>query len=131
VPVGAVVVCDGEVVATGYNRKETEANAIRHAEIEALEAASKKLGRWRLTDCDLYVTLEPCVMCAGALVSARVRSLIFGATDPKGGAVESLFRITSDERLNHNCEVVSGVLESECSNLLRSFFKAKRLAQKE
>jgi tRNA(adenine34) deaminase len=129
--VGAVVVCDGEVVATGYNRKETEANAIRHAEIEALEAASKKLGRWRLTDCDLYVTLEPCVMCAGALVSARVRSLIFGATDPKGGAVESLFRITSDERLNHNCEVVSGVLESECSNLLRSFFKAKRLAQKE
>ncbi|MEO0335258.1 MAG: tRNA adenosine(34) deaminase TadA [Pseudomonadota bacterium] len=130
VPVGAVVVKDGEVVATGHNRKESNFSATRHAEMEAIEAASLKLGRWRLSDCDLYVTLEPCVMCAGAIVASRIRTLVYGAKDPKAGAVESLYQIPSDERLNHNCVVVKGVLEEDCSEILRSFFKARRQAQK-
>ncbi|NQZ00228.1 MAG: nucleoside deaminase [Bdellovibrionales bacterium] len=130
VPVGAVVVMDGEIIASSHNRKELDLCATRHAEIEVLEAASKKLGRWRLSDCDLYVTLEPCVMCAGAIVASRIRTLVYGATDPKGGAIESVYQITTDERLNHNCAVVKGVLQQECSEILRTFFKAKRESQK-
>lgn len=130
VPVGAVVVLDGEIVASGHNLKEAKLCSTRHAEIEVLEEASRKLSRWRLTDCDLYVTLEPCLMCTGALIASRIRSLIYGATDPKGGAVESLYRIPSDERLNHEVQVIKGVLEPECSEILRSFFKARRQQQK-
>lgn len=126
VPVGAVVVQAGQVVADAANSRETSGIATHHAEILAIEQACKVLGRWRLHDCDLYVTLEPCSMCAGAIVLARFREVIFGAKDPKAGAAGSLFNILADERLNHRPLVSSGVLESECSDLLRDFFKARR-----
>jgi len=126
VPIGAVVFCGGEVVGEGYNRKETDLNPTAHAEIIALANASKKLGRWRLHDCTLVVTLEPCPMCAGALVNARVDRVVFGASDKKSGACRSLYEITDDPRLNHRCEVTGGVLETACIALLQSFFQQKR-----
>ncbi len=126
VPIGAVVYCDGEVVGEGFNRKETEHNPIAHAEIIALTNASKKLGRWRLHECTLVVTLEPCPMCAGALVNARVDRVVFGASDQKSGACRTLYNIADDPRLNHRCEVNGGVLEEECVSLLQTFFAQKR-----
>ena len=126
VPVGVVVVCGNEVVAEAYNLRESAAQATAHAEILAIEAACKKLGRWRLNDCTMYVTLEPCVMCAGALVNARLSRVVYGATDPKAGAVQSLYQVLSDSRLNHQPEVVSGVLATECGQILSNFFRAKR-----
>lgn len=126
VPIGAVVYCDGEVVGEGFNRKETEHNPIAHAEIIALTNASKKLGRWRLHECTLVVTLEPCPMCAGALVNARVDRVVFGASDQKSGACRTLYNIADDPRLNHRCEVTGGVLEEECVSLLQTFFAQKR-----
>jgi tRNA(adenine34) deaminase len=126
VPIGAVVFCDGKVVGEGYNRKETDLNPTSHAEIIALTNASKKLGRWRLHDCTLVVTLEPCPMCAGALVNARIDRVVFGASDQKSGACRSLYEIADDPRLNHRCEVAGGILEDECVTLLRNFFEPKR-----
>jgi tRNA(adenine34) deaminase len=130
VPVGAVIVRNGEILATAYNEKEALKVPSCHAEILAIERAALKLDRWRLIDCDLYVTLEPCVMCAGAIVQARLRSVTYGAKDPKAGAVESVYNILSDGKLNHRPLVVSGLLEKECSQMLSDFFAKKRKEDK-
>ena len=126
VPIGAVIVRDGVVIARAHNQRELLKDPTAHAEIIALTQASAALGAWRLTGCTAYVTLEPCVMCAGAFVLARVGRLVYGAVDPKAGGCESLYRIPDDERLNHRVPVVSGVLAEECGELLREFFRAKR-----
>jgi len=126
VPIGAVVVCDGEVVARAHNRREGDHDPSAHAEFSALVAASHALERWRLTGCTVYVTLEPCLMCAGLMVNARVDRCVYGAPDPKGGALGTLYDVSHDERLNHEFEVTSGVLAEECANELRSFFRARR-----
>ncbi len=130
VPVGAVVVKDGEIIGKSGNRKETLKTPIGHAELIAIHKASQKLQSWRLSGCTLYVTLEPCVMCAGVITQARVDRVVFGAYDPKGGAMVSLFQIGQDSRLNHRCEIVGGILESECSQILTRFFKERRKAKK-
>ena len=126
IPVGALVVCDGQVAGRGFNSKEKHNDATLHAEIIALKEAAKNLGRWRLTDCELYVTLEPCAMCAGALVLARIKCLVYGADDPKAGAIASLYQLASDPRLNHRIPTIKGVLEKECSHQLSQFFKTLR-----
>ena len=126
VPVGAVIVRDGVVIARAHNQRELLQDPTAHAEIIALTQASSALGTWRLTACTLYVTLEPCVMCAGAVVLARVARLVYGAQDPKAGACASLYRILDDARLNHHPEVTAGVLADECAEVLRDFFRAKR-----
>ena len=126
VPIGAVVVVDGEVVAAAHNRREVDADPTAHAEILALRQAARARGSWRLEGATLYVTLEPCAMCAGAAVLARIDRMVFGADDPKAGAVGALWDIPRDPRLNHNVEVVRGVRAEECSRLLRSFFAARR-----
>jgi len=122
VPVGAVVVVDGMVVGKGFNRREVDADPLAHAELLAIRAACAGLGRWRLTDATLYVTLEPCVMCAGALVQARVGRLVFGAPDPKYGAVGSQFDLPRDGRLNHQVAVTGGIEAAACRALLDRFF---------
>jgi tRNA(adenine34) deaminase len=126
VPVGAAVVVDGKVVASGGNRREATGDPTAHAEIIALREAATALGRWRLSDATLYVTLEPCPMCAGALVAARVARLVFGCADPKAGACGSLYNLCVDPRLNHEIEVVAGVMESEAAELLSGWFAARR-----
>jgi tRNA(adenine34) deaminase len=126
IPVGAVV-ADGEtVVAEAANFKELSGDPLGHAEVLAIRKASEALGRWRLSGCTLYVTLEPCTMCAGAIIHARVDRVVFAATDPKAGAVHSLYQILSDPRLNHAPKVTAGVLQEEASAQLKSFFKALR-----
>lgn len=129
VPVGAVIVRNGEILASAYNEKEALKVPSCHAEILAIERAALKLDRWRLIDCDLYVTLEPCIMCAGAIIQARLRSVTYGTKDPKAGAVESLYQVLSDERLNHRPLVVGGLLEKECSEILSSFFAERRASK--
>lgn len=126
VPVGAVVVRNGEVISTGRNRRESLTAFDLHAEIVALREACTVVGDWRLRDCDLYVTLEPCAMCAGALVASRIRRLVFGARDPRAGACGSLYNIAADPRLNHQCEVSRGVMADDSSDLLTKFFEAHR-----
>ena len=126
VPVGAVVVVGDDVVAVAHNERETGGDPTAHAEILALRRAAAALGRWRLTDADLYVTMEPCPMCAGALVNARLRRLYFGCDDPKAGAVRTLYNLTEDSRLNHRVEVIPGVLAAEGAALLRGFFSRLR-----
>ena len=127
VPVGAVVLGrDGAVLATAANRLERDADPTAHAEVLALRAAARALGRWRLDDCTLVVTLEPCTMCAGALVAARVGTLGFGAFDPRAGAVASLFDVVRDPRLNHRPQVVSGIMAGPCSAVLDGFFADRR-----
>ncbi len=127
VPVGAVVVGpDGAVLGRGRNVREAEGDPTGHAEVRALRDAAAELGEWRLAGCTLVVTLEPCTMCAGALVLARVDRLVFGAEDPKAGAVGSLWDVVRDRRLNHRPEVVGGVLAAECGDLLRAFFRDQR-----
>lgn len=128
VPVGALVVHRGEVIARAHNERELRQDPTAHAEMLALRAAAQKLGSWRVEDCVLYVTLEPCAMCAGALVLARLPLLVFGATDPKAGAVGSLMDIARDGRLNHRVEVVAGIREQQCGDLLRRFFHRRRAA---
>lgn len=130
VPVGAVIVRNGEILASAYNEKEALKVPSCHAEILAIERAALKLDRWRLIDCDLYVTLEPCIMCAGAIIQARLRSVTYGAKDTKAGAVESLYKVLSDERLNHRPLVTGGLLEKECSEMLTAFFAERRAANK-
>ena len=125
VPVGAVVVRDGEVIATGYNRRETDRSATAHAELLAMEEACRVLGRWRLNDCTLYVTLEPCPMCAGATVNARMGRVVYGTKDAKAGAMGSVLDVRSYP-LNHKPAVMSGVLAEECTAMLRAFFAEKR-----
>lgn len=126
VPVGAIVVREGQIIGRGYNLRESSHSATRHAELIAIEAASSALKSWRLTDCELFVTLEPCVMCAGALFQARIKRVHFGAFDPKGGALGSLYQVHQDARLNHRFEVVTGELGNEAAALLRAFFKDRR-----
>lgn len=126
VPVGAVIVCDGEVVAKARNEREERESALAHAEILAIEEASKKLGRWRLSDCTIYVTKEPCPMCAGAIYQARMKRLVYGPADQKAGAAGTLYNIVQDKRLNWQLEVESGVLEEENVKLLQDFFRARR-----
>lgn len=130
VPVGAVVVRDGRVVGVGHNRREIEADPTGHAEIVALRDACHSAGRWRVDGATLYVTLEPCPMCAGAIVNARVARLVYGADDPKAGAVRSLYEICSDPRLNHRVEVRAGVLAEPAAALLRDFFRRARARRK-
>lgn len=130
VPIGAVVVHEGEVIARAGNRRETDADPAAHAEFSALMEASRVLGRWRLTGCTVYVTLEPCLMCAGLMVNSRIDRCVFGAPDPKGGAVGTLYDVSHDERLNHEFEVKGGVLEAECAEVLRVFFKRRRAEAK-
>ncbi len=127
VPIGAVVVSpEGEILGSGHNLRETTGDPTAHAEIIALREAGKARGDWRLQDCDLYVTVEPCPMCAGAIVNARIRRLVFGVRDPKAGAVFSLMSVTSDVRLNHQVQVVEGVCAQECTQLLQEFFRRLR-----
>ena len=126
VPVGCVIVHDGMVIGRAHNQVETLQDATAHAEIVAIGAASEAIGGWRLGDCTLYVTLEPCAMCAGAMVLARVSRLVYGAPDPKAGACGSVLDVIHEPRLNHRVEVAAGVLAEECGDLLRRFFAAKR-----
>ena len=126
VPVGAVVVHDGRVIAEACNERELRSDPTAHAEVLALRAAAEQLGRWRLDDCTLYVTLEPCAMCAGAIINARVGTVVFGAADLKAGAMGSLYNLAADPRLNHEPVVRHGVLAAECASLLEKFFAARR-----
>ncbi len=126
VPVGAVVVLDGELVAAGRNERELRQDPTAHAEVLALREAARALGHWRLLGCTLYVTLEPCAMCAGAIVLARVPRVVFGTTDPKAGAAGSVLDVLAEPRLNHRPAVLGGVLAGECAAQLRAFFAARR-----
>jgi tRNA(adenine34) deaminase len=126
IPVGAVVVVDGEVLGTGHNERELRADPTAHAELIALRDAARSLGRWRVLESVLYVTLEPCAMCAGAVVLARVPRVVFGTADPKAGAAGSVLDVLAEPRLNHRPEVQSGLLAQECADLLRAFFASRR-----
>ena len=130
VPIGAVIVQDGRVLATGRNEREGLRDPTAHAEMIAITQASAAVGNWRLAGCTLYVTLEPCPMCAGAIVLARIPRVVFGAADPKAGAVRSLYTLLEDSRLNHRCEVVEGVLAERCGGVLSEFFQRRRLERK-
>lgn len=127
VPIGAIIVKNNEVIASAHNLRETAQLPTAHAEHIAIERASKVVGSWRLEECKLYVTLEPCVMCAGAIVMSRIPKVVYGATDPKGGCSGSLMNLLEESRFNHRAEVIKGVLEQECGDLLRNFFRELRL----
>lgn len=126
VPIGCVIVKDDQIIAQAYNKREMKQCSTAHAEILAIEKACKKLGSWRLEDCDLYVTLEPCPMCSGAIIQSRIRNVIFGAYDPKGGCMGSNMNINDVRGFNHYPDIEGGILQDECSRLLKEFFKAKR-----
>ena len=126
VPVGAVVVCEGKIVGRGFNRNLSDLDPTAHAEVLALRDAGRNIGNHRLGDCELFATIEPCAMCAGALVHARLRRLVYGADDPKAGAVHSVMQVVNYPLLNHRMEVKGGVLAGRCAELLQSFFRAKR-----
>jgi tRNA(adenine34) deaminase len=126
IPVGAAIVANGAVLARAHNLREARQSALAHAEILALEAASARLKSWRLEDCTLYVTLEPCVMCVGAILQARIARLVFGCLDPKAGAVASLYRLCEDARLNHRLPVAGGVMAEDCGKILSDFFSDLR-----
>jgi len=129
VPVGAVVVCDGKVVARGWNRNLTDNDPTAHAEIVALRQAGAAVGNHRLGECELFVTIEPCAMCAGALVHARLKRLVYGADDAKAGAVHSVMAVLNHPALNHRMEVMGGVLAGRCAEVVQSFFRAKRVKE--
>jgi tRNA(adenine34) deaminase len=126
VPVGTVVVREGKIIASAHNQVELLKDATAHAEMLALTQAEAAVGDWRLTDCDLYVTKEPCAMCAGALVHTRIRRVIFGSTDPSAGAAGSVVNLLQMQSLNHRCEITSGVLQNECAAILQDFFRKRR-----
>jgi tRNA(adenine34) deaminase len=126
VPIGAVVVCGDEVIARGCNRRETDADPSAHAEFTAMVDAAHALGRWRLTGCTVYVTVEPCLMCAGLMVNARIDRCVYGASNPKGGALGTVFDVSHVPALNHEFEVVPGVLAEECAGAMRDFFRSRR-----
>ncbi len=130
VPIGAVIVKDNKIIARAHNLRETKQEATAHAEILVIEKACRKLGAWRLKNCDLYVTLEPCTMCAGAIINARIKNLYIGAMDEKGGAVGSKINILKDIKLNHEVEVETDILKEECSKILKDFFKELRKGEK-
>ena len=127
VPVGAVIVSAGEIIGTGFNCREERQNPLGHAELMAIQEASERLHTWRLAQCDIYVTLEPCLMCTGAILQARMRRLVFGCLDSKAGAVESLYRLCEDQRLNHQLSATGGVLAEESAAMLADFFARLRL----
>lgn len=126
VPIGAVIVHQQRVIATARNQRERLHDPTAHAEMIAITQAAEHLGSWRLEDCTLYVTLEPCPMCAGAIILARIPWVVYGAADPKAGAVQTLYQLLSDPRLNHTCQIVSGVMADECGGILTRFFQEKR-----
>ena len=126
VPIGCVIVYDGKIIGRGYNRRTIDKNPLAHAEIQAIRKASRKMGDWRLEDCTIYITLEPCQMCAGAIVQARIPRVVIGSMNPKAGCGGSVLNILQMEQFNHRCEVTRGVLEEECSTMLSSFFKQLR-----
>ena len=126
VPIGAVAVLNGEIIGRGHNLREKEQDATLHAEIKAIRQANQHLGSWRLEDCELFVTLEPCPMCSGAMILARMKRVVFGAFDPKAGTAGTFMNLLQDSRFNHQVEVEQGVLEEECQEILRSFFKGLR-----
>ena len=126
VPIGAVIVKDGRIVARGHNMRESANDPTAHAEMIAIRQASAALGAWRLTGCTLYVTLEPCPMCAGAIVQSRIPLVVYGAADPKAGCAGTLYNLLQDDRFNHRAEIVSGVLQDECAELLTTFFRKLR-----
>ena len=126
VPVGCVIVLDGVIIARAHNKKETNNNPLCHAEMIAIQKATKKLGDWRLKDCEMYVTLEPCLMCCGALIQSRIKKVYYGAKDEKGGGVESLAYTFEIQGLNHYVNYEGGIMEKECQNLLSNYFKSKR-----
>ena len=130
VPIGAVVVKDGQIIGRGHNMRERFQDVTYHAEMLAIMEACEKLHSWRLEDCDLYVTLEPCIMCSGAIVNARIKNNYYGSSDPKAGAVDSLYHLLNDSRLNHQVNVTSGVLQGECSQMLKNFFREIRRQKK-
>ena len=130
VPIGAIVVYDSEVIASGYNLRETSQTTLSHAELIAIDVANKKMGSWRLERCTLYVTLEPCAMCAGAIVQSRIPRVVYGASDPKSGCAGTLMNLLEEERFNHQVEVKRGILEMESSSMLRAFFKQLRRKKK-
>lgn len=131
VPIGAVIVIDDKVISRAHNLRETEQRSIAHAELLAIDQACQKLGTWRLEDATLYVTLEPCPMCAGAIMLSRVKRVVYGAKDPKGGCAGTLMNLLEEERFNHQSEVVGGVLEEECGSMLSDFFRELRRKKKE
>lgn len=126
VPIGCVIVYEGKIIARGYNRRNTDKNTVSHAEINAIRKASKKMGDWRLEGCTLYVTLEPCQMCAGAIIQARVDRVVIGSMNPKAGCAGSVLNLLEMDGFNHKAEVTRGVLEEECSSMLSGFFKELR-----
>ncbi len=130
VPIGAVIVRDGSIVGRGFNRREARRDPSAHAEMIAIRQAARKLGNWRLTGTTLYVTLEPCIMCMGAILLSRIDRVVFGCHDPKGGAAGSLYDLSDDARLNHRVEIVSRVREGECSTILKDFFAGLRARNK-
>jgi tRNA(adenine34) deaminase len=127
VPVGALIVRDGQLIAEGFNQREKKLSVLSHAELEAIQSANRSLNSWRLAGCTLYVTLEPCLMCVGAIYQSRIERVVFGALDPKAGATGSLYNIQNDVRLNHQFEVTGGVLGPECGQILKDFFRKKRI----
>ena len=130
VPIGAVIVRNGQVIASAYNKRETFKNPLAHAEILAIHKASERLDSWRLLDCTMYVTIEPCAMCAGAIVNSRIDRLVIGAMDPKMGACGSVVDLVRHEKFNHRVDLVSGVLEDQCSSIMKEFFKELRVRNK-
>jgi tRNA(adenine34) deaminase len=130
VPIGAIIVFQDDVIATGFNIRETAQETLSHAELIAIREANKKIGSWRLEDCTLYVTLEPCPMCAGAIVQSRIKRVVYGASDPKAGCAGTLMNLLDEKQFNHQVEVTRGVLEDQCSSLLMNFFKKLRMRKK-
>ena len=130
VPIGAVIVCEGEIIGRGHNLRETSNDPTTHAEMVAIRHAAEKIGHWRLLETSLYVTLEPCVMCMGAIILARIPQLVYACRDPRAGAVGSIYDFAQDNRFNHKVDVVEGVLGEECSRLLSGFFKELRAGKK-
>ncbi|QTD40193.1 tRNA adenosine(34) deaminase TadA [Sporosarcina sp. Te-1] len=130
VPIGAVIVHEGVVIARAHNLRETSQNAVTHAELSAIQDACREVGSWRLEETTLYVTLEPCPMCAGAILQSRIPRVVYGARDPKAGCVDSLYHLLNDSRFNHECEVTEGVLVEECGALLTNFFRGLREKKK-
>ena len=130
VPVGCVIVKDGKIIARGHNLKETKQDTTKHAEMIAIQKASKKLNSWRLLDCEMYVTLEPCSMCAGAIIQSRIKKIYIGTLDEKTGAVGSVLNLLEDYTFNHKVEVETGILKTDCENILKEFFKELRKAKK-
>lgn len=131
IPVGAVIIKNGKIIGRGHNQKETKFDTTKHAEIIAIQKASKKIGAWRLNDCEMYVTLEPCSMCAGAIINSRIKKVYIGASDEKTGAVGSKLNLFTDYKFNHTVEFEKGILQSDCEGIIKQFFKDLRKLKKE